>query len=80
MFHRSLKRVKNMMLLTRDLYVSLTYICYKTLVHILVSNINKHLAFDNILADCQHDFQSKRYCETSWSSLGTISPATWMGL
>ena len=33
--------------------VSLTCICCKTLEHIIVSNINKHLAFESILADCQ---------------------------
>ena len=44
--------------------VSLTCICCKTLEHILVSNINKHLALDSILADCQHDFRSQRSCET----------------
>ena len=36
--------------------VSLTCICCKTLEHILVSNINKHLALNSILADCQHGF------------------------
>ena len=40
--------------------VSLTCICCKTLEHILVSNINKHLALDSILADCQHGFRSQR--------------------
>ena len=44
--------------------VSLTCICSKTLEHILVSNINKHLALDSILADCQHGFRSQRSCET----------------
>ena len=44
--------------------VSLTFICCKTLEHILVSNINKHLALDSILADCQHGFRSQRSCET----------------
>ena len=44
--------------------VSLTCICCKTLEHILVSNINKHLALDSILADCQHGFQSQRSCQT----------------
>ena len=44
--------------------VSLTCICCKTLEHILVSNINKHLALDSILADCQHGFRSRRSCET----------------
>ena len=31
---------------------------------ILVSNINKHLALDSILADCQHAFRSQRSFET----------------
>ena len=44
--------------------LSLTCICCKTLEHILVSNINKHLAFESILADCQHGFRSQRSCET----------------
>ena len=44
--------------------MSLTCICCKTLEHIIVSNINKHLAFESILADCQHGVQSQRSCET----------------
>ena len=44
--------------------MSLTCICCKTLEHILVSNINKHLALDSILADCQHGFRSQGSCET----------------
>ena len=32
--------------------------------HLIVSNINKHLAFESILADCQHGFRSQRSCET----------------
>ena len=44
--------------------VSLTCICCKTLKHILVSNINTHLALDSILADCQPGFRSRRSCET----------------
>ena len=44
--------------------VSLKCICCKTLEHILVININKHLALDSILADCQHGFRSHRSCET----------------
>ena len=44
--------------------MSLTCICCKTLEHILVSNINKHIALDSILADCQHGFRSQRSCET----------------
>ena len=31
---------------------------------VIVSNINKHLAFESILADCQHGFRSRRSCET----------------
>ena len=30
----------------------------------IVSNIDKHLALDSILADCQHCFRSQRSCET----------------
>ena len=44
--------------------VSLTCICCKTLQQIIVSNINKHLTFESILADCQHGFRSQRSCET----------------
>ena len=43
--------------------VSPTCICCKTLEHILVSNINKHLALDSILADCHHGLRSQRSCE-----------------
>ena len=44
--------------------MSSTCICCKTLEHIIVSNINKHFVFKNILADCQHDYRSQRSCET----------------
>ena len=44
--------------------LALTCICCKALEHILVSNINKHLAFESILADYQHGFRSQRICET----------------
>ena len=44
--------------------VSLTFICCKTLEHRKVSNIYKHLAFESILADCQHGFRSQRSCKT----------------
>ena len=47
-----------------DRPVSLACICCKTLEHILVSNINKHLALDRILAKCQHGFRSLRSPET----------------
>ena len=54
------KKGENMLLLT---LVSLTCICCKTFAHILVSNINTHLAFESILADCQHGFRSQRSCK-----------------
>ena len=63
MFLRSLKRVKKYDAANYR-PVSLTCICCKTLEHILVSNINKHLALDSILADCQHSLRSQRSCET----------------
>ena len=44
--------------------VSLTCIYCKTIEHVLVSKINKHLALDSILADCQHGFRSRRSFET----------------
>ena len=44
--------------------LSLTCICCKTLEHIIVSNINKHLSRENILADCQHGLHSQRSCKT----------------
>ena len=44
--------------------VSLTCICCKTLEHIIVSKINKQLALESILADCQHGFRSQRSSET----------------
>ena len=42
----------------------LTCICCKTLEHVFISNTNKCLALDNILADCQHGFRSLGCCET----------------
>ncbi|MES9909227.1 MAG: reverse transcriptase domain-containing protein, partial [Candidatus Thiodiazotropha sp.] len=43
--------------------VSLACICCKTLEHIIVSNIGRHLALGNILADCQHGFRGQGSCE-----------------
>ena len=63
MFLQSLKRVKYTVLLTTGWCRSRTFAA-KTLEHILVSNSNKHLALDSILADCQHGFRSQRACET----------------
>ena len=62
MFFRSFKKGKYDAANYRS--ASLTCICCKTLEHILVSNINKHLALDSILADCQYGFRSQRSCET----------------
>ena len=42
----------------------LTCICCKTLEHTIVSKINKHLALESILADCQYGFRNQRSCET----------------
>ena len=45
--------------------VSLTCICCKTLEHIIVSNINKHLAVENILADCSMGSEVKGLAKPS---------------
>ena len=45
-------------------HVLLICICCKTREHIVVSDINRHLTSDSILADCQHGFWSQRSCET----------------
>ena len=58
--------------------VSLTCICCKTLEHILVSNINKHLALDSMLVSMVSEVRGP--AKPSWSSLCTTSPATWMVL
>jgi len=49
--------------------VSLTCICSKLLEHIIVSNMMSHFDTNDILADCQHGFRSKRSCETQLLSL-----------
>ena len=53
-----------MKLLITDRCRSHASVADKNIEHILVSNINKHLALDSILADCQHGFRSQRFCET----------------
>ena len=58
--------------------VSLACICCKTIEHILVRSIDKHLALDSILADCQHGSKVRGPAKPSWCSLCTISSATWM--
>ena len=61
--------------------VSLTCICCKTLEHILVSNINKHIALDiAYLLTVSMVSEVRGLAKPSWSSLCTISSATWMGL
>ena len=42
--------------------VSLACVCCKTLEHIIVSNINKHLSLENILAGCRRGFRGRRSC------------------
>ena len=44
--------------------VSLTAITSKLLEHIIASNVMSHLEKNNLLADCQHGFRSKRSCES----------------
>ena len=61
-----------------DRPMSLICICCKTLEHILVSNINKHLVLDSILADCQHGFRNQRSCETQL--VQSVHDINWMGL
>ena len=53
-----------MLLCTTRSITCITCIYCKTLEHILVSNISKHIAFESILADCQHGFRSQNSCET----------------
>ena len=61
--------------------VSLTCICCKTLEHILVSNINKHLALKiAYLLTVSMVSEIRGLVKPSWSSLCTTSSATWMGL
>ena len=43
--------------------VSLTSLVCKTMEHILVSQIMKHLESNNILVEVQHGFRSKHSCE-----------------
>ena len=60
MFLRSLKKVKNMILLFIDGCRSHESAAKNSRAYIS----NKHLALDSILADCQHGFRSQRSCET----------------
>ena len=43
--------------------VSLTSLVCKTMEHIIVSQIMKHLESNNILVEVQHGFRSKHSCE-----------------
>ena len=58
--------------------VSLTCICCKTLEHILVSNINKHLAFESFLADCQHESEVRGPAKPNWFNSSMIWLAIWI--
>ena len=44
--------------------VSLTSAACKTMEHVIVSHIMKHLEFNNILSDTQFGFRSRHSCET----------------
>ena len=44
--------------------MSLTCLCCKLLVHVVVSNMMKHVDQHKILTDCQHGFRTRRSCET----------------
>ena len=49
--------------------VPLTCLCCKTLEHIIVSSVMKHVDSHKILTDCQHGFRAKRSCETQLVTL-----------
>ena len=49
--------------------VSLTFLCCKTLEHIIVISIMKHVDSHKILTDCQHGFRARRSCETQLVTL-----------
>ena len=44
--------------------VSLTFICSKLMVHVVVSQMIKHFDELGIWADCPHSFRKQRSCET----------------
>ena len=61
--------------------VSLTCICCKTLEHIIVSNINKHLSLENILADCTYVSMAsvvKGLAKPNWFSSFMTWLVTWI--
>ena len=60
--------------------VSLTCICCKTLEHIIVSNINKHLAFESILADSTVSMVSevRGLAKPNWFNSSMIWSAIWI--
>ena len=62
--------------------MSLTCICCKTLEHIIVSNINMHIAFESILADLTVSMVSdvRGLAKPNWSSSTMIWSATWIML
>ena len=49
--------------------ISLTYILYKLIEHIVTSNVVKHVDQHNILYDPQHGFRARRSCETQLTML-----------
>ena len=57
--------------------VSLTCICCKTLKHMKVSNINKHIAFKSIRSDCQHVSEVRGLAIPNWLSPTIKLSAIW---
>ena len=45
---------------------------------IIVSNINKHLAFESILADCQHGYEGRGLAKPNWFNYSMIWLAIWI--
>ena len=58
--------------------VSLTCICCKTLEHIIVSNINKHLAFENILLTVSMVSEVRGFAKPNWFNSLMIWLAIWI--
>ena len=49
--------------------ISLTFVCSKTIEHIIYHSVVQHLNLNNILIESQHGFRSQRSCVTQLISL-----------
>ena len=58
--------------------VSLTCICCKTLEHIIVSNINKHLAFESVHLTVSMVFEVRGLVKPNWFNYSIIWFAIWI--